>query len=86
MKKEITIIVIAAVVIFIVGIVAYQVMSGMGYFNDTNSDSASFLGIGGTVLIPAIKYLWDKILQLISLLITIAIAVFIICGIGIILF
>lgn len=82
MKKDLLYITIAAVVICIVGVIAYLVMNDLGYFD--KADNFSGTGLGGAVLIPIMKYIWDKVLQLISLLITIGIGILIICGLGLI--
>lgn len=58
-------------------------MNDLGYFDKTGSITGTRLG--ETVLIPVMKYIWDKVLQLISLLITIVIGIIIICGLGLIL-
>lgn len=84
MKKDVFIIIITAVLICIVGVVAYLVMDNMEYFNNTGSSSFTGLEASGMLLIPVLKWLWDKFLQILSILIAIAIGAIILAGLGLI--
>lgn len=82
MKKDFIYITIAVIVICIIGVVAYLGMSDLGYFDKT--DNLAETGLSGAVLIPVMKYLWDKVVQLFYLVVTILIGGVILAGIGII--
>lgn len=80
MKKDMLYIIIAAVAILIIGVVAYLVMQDLGYFNNTGT--ATRMQVGGVALIPVLKFLWEKVMQLFFLLVSIAIGLIVLCGIG----
>ncbi|WP_085537237.1 hypothetical protein [Massilibacteroides vaginae] len=87
MKKEYLHIIIAALIIVIIGCISYIIMSDMGYFGTTSEvtkTDPSLFEAGGIALSPILKYLWDKLVQLFFLIVTILIGGVILAGIGVI--
>lgn len=83
MKKDILYIGLAIVVITIVGVIAYSVMEELGYF--TSQSDTEYAG-AGMFIIPVLKYLWEKVVQLFYLIVTLLLSALILTGIGILFF
>lgn len=88
MKKNYLYIIIAVLAIIIIGCVAYIIMADMGYFGKATVATVQTPGaeLGGVALIPILKYLWNKLVQLFYLVVTVLIGGVILSGIGVILF
>lgn len=82
MKKNILYIGLAIVVITVVGVIAYSVMEELGYFTPSGTEYAG----AGMFIIPVLKYLWEKVVQLFYLIVILLLSALILTGIGIILF
>jgi hypothetical protein len=83
MKKNIFHITITVVVVCVAAIIAYRLMYDAGCFS--RADNLPETGFGGTVLIPVMRYIWGKIVQLFYILVSVAIGILTLCSLGIIL-
>lgn len=89
MKRTWVIILIALLVIGLIGVAAYCQMDSMGYFDKqsvtkASNDLAVGTGIGGGVFISILKLIWDKVMQIVHLVLSILVAAFIFCAIAIV--
>lgn len=89
MRKIWVILFIALLVIGLIGVAAYYQMDSMGYFDKqsvtkASNDLALGTGIGGGVFISILKFIWDKVMQIVHLVISILIALFAFCAIAIV--
>lgn len=89
MKRTWVIILIALLVIGLIGVAAYCQMDSMGYFDKQSVTKASNdltvgAGIGGGVFISILKFIWDKVMQIVHLVLSILVAAFIFCAIAIV--
>lgn len=89
MRRTWVIILIALLVIALIGVAAYYLMDSMGYFDKQSVSKASNdltvgTGIGGGIFISILKFIWDKVMQIVHLIISILVAAFIFCAIAIV--
>jgi hypothetical protein len=78
MKRNIFYITITVVVTCVAAIITYRLMSDAGCFSKTGNLPEA--GFGGAVLIPVMKCIWGKIVQLFYLLVSIAICILTLCS------